>query len=282
MGQSVAEMNGATIAFAYKSRVGTFERAFRVEDRYEAGTYDRPGRMLTKAVTRRYAVEVELELWRGGRERRTPTMERAADDRLSLHGLVLTRRIDARLRDDLEGWDHGGPESTLLAVRAFEAGWSRRIAEMLARLLEAWHGHDMRSLCVHQVALGWTAWCVGHPGSDRPLDAEDAARAMKAARATGVALAEHGPGKYPPVIEETVIAERRPDGSMSTLFGVKRHYWYEPGSSLATYCPNRLSMPCPECGYRCGSEWLHEPLPDEAVAFVRTLPGASVGPDADA
>jgi hypothetical protein len=32
-----------------------------------------------------------------------------------------------------------------------------------------------------------------------------------------------------------------------------------------------LNAPCPECGYKYGSAWLHEPLPQEIIDFVEGL-----------
>lgn len=34
-------------------------------------------------------------------------------------------------------------------------------------------------------------------------------------------------------------------------------------------------LPCPECGYRIGSAWLYEPVPDDVVEFLDALPEAT-------
>lgn len=36
-----------------------------------------------------------------------------------------------------------------------------------------------------------------------------------------------------------------------------------------------LSEPCPTCGYKFGSEWLHEEVPDHVLIFLRQLTDAS-------
>jgi hypothetical protein len=32
------------------------------------------------------------------------------------------------------------------------------------------------------------------------------------------------------------------------------------------------SVPCPECGYKLGSAWLFEAVPDDVIAFLESLP----------
>lgn len=36
-----------------------------------------------------------------------------------------------------------------------------------------------------------------------------------------------------------------------------------------------LSHPCPECGYRYGTRWLREDVPDDVIAFLAALPDHS-------
>ena len=33
-----------------------------------------------------------------------------------------------------------------------------------------------------------------------------------------------------------------------------------------------LTEPCPVCGYRCGTKWLHEDVPDDVIEFLESLP----------
>jgi hypothetical protein len=266
-----AELNGATVRYAAEAPAGSFTRVYLLDDPRAVPPGHEP-----RTLRLTWDVAVDVEVWKGGHERRTPTLERAADDRLSLHATVHAYKRWGRKDDRLDGTDHGGVESALWAIKVgdFAPGWDWSLAVEVAGLIDRWHGHDLRNRCVHQVELGWTAWCVGHPGSGQPLDAADMARVAAEVKRHGVAIAEHGPGKYPTVYEEQVELQQRPDGSFSRLFNVTRHYWYEPGESVATYCPNRLSMPCPTCRYRCGGEWLHDPIPDTVIERMMTLPGA--------
>lgn len=39
-----------------------------------------------------------------------------------------------------------------------------------------------------------------------------------------------------------------------------------------------LSHPCPTCGYRYGTAWLHESLPADVVDWLRNLPDADIAP----
>ncbi len=39
-----------------------------------------------------------------------------------------------------------------------------------------------------------------------------------------------------------------------------------------------LCEPCPECGYKYGTAWLSEPVPDDVLAFLESLPETTVTP----
>jgi hypothetical protein len=53
------------------------------------------------------------------------------------------------------------------------------------------------------------------------------------------------------------------------------NYAHEPGR----HCRNdAISMPCPVCGYRFGTAWLHDPLPPEIIAEVCAWPSGGVEP----
>lgn len=70
--------------------------------------------------------------------------------------------------------------------------------------------------------------------------------------------------------------DERPIDSAKPLHAHGRHFEGQRSASwnmLAWVTPTEhpaglLTRPCPECGYRYGSAWLHEPLPAEVVAEV--------------
>lgn len=39
-----------------------------------------------------------------------------------------------------------------------------------------------------------------------------------------------------------------------------------------------LSAPCPICGYKYGSQWLYEPIPDDVISFLQGLPDTDINP----
>lgn len=39
-----------------------------------------------------------------------------------------------------------------------------------------------------------------------------------------------------------------------------------------------LCEPCPVCGYKYGSAWLYEPVPDDVIAFLESLPDSKLTP----
>ena len=61
---------------------------------------------------------------------------------------------------------------------------------------------------------------------------------------------------------------KHPDGSM--------------GWNMLTWLPaNRgglMSMPCDKCGYKFGTQWLHEDVPTDVLAWLRGLPDTDTTP----
>jgi hypothetical protein len=97
-----------------------------------------------------------------------------------------------------------------------------------------YHLNGMRAGCEHQRALGWKP-CPGHYGPD--------AAPCEGAR---------------PLNEAQRIK----------LFSGRAHF----ASSTSWRCSmDKVGKPCPVCGYCYGTKWLHETLPDEVVAWVKSF-----------
>ncbi len=138
-------------------------------------------------------------------------------------------------------WAAGQNRDALTSITDYAPGWNRAKVKRLAGVWDRWHLNGMHAGCEHQRALGWTS-CPGHYGAPgktcsnpnpEPLTRDDLDRANDDLRRDGVAL-------------------------------VGSHSYYRCSE-------DKISQPCPECGYKYGTAWLRETLPDDVITFVKSL-----------
>jgi hypothetical protein len=139
-------------------------------------------------------------------------------------------------------------------VATWAPGWS---AERFARVVgvwERWHLNGMRAGCEHQRAAGWR-FCSGHPTPE-------------------VWIPNLRRGRIP----EGVVYDRNDNG----IFWDERVFYTIMDCAgqaetvrLAEFTRSvrcsldTMGRPCPECGYKHGSAWLHEALPPEIIEEVK-------------
>lgn len=80
--------------------------------------------------------------------------------------------------------------------------------------------------------------------------------------------------------------DRRPIDSSKPLNAYGKHY---PGQvhdswnmlswvTRAEHSEGLLSHPCPVCGYKFGSAWLHEDVPEDVLSWLQALPETDITP----
>lgn len=71
--------------------------------------------------------------------------------------------------------------------------------------------------------------------------------------------------------------DKRPLDQSKPTSAYIQHPDGQMGWNMLTWVPVKdgglLGAPCPTCGYKYGSKWLYEPLPEEVVAFLQNFPG---------
>lgn len=188
-------------------------------------------------------------------------------------------------------------------------GWTAAKLDDLRAIWDKWHLNGMQAGCSHQRALGWGH---GKTIALAPDELTAAQREAIAARAGAKAERERGkwkagrleeltrggrlawfeahkadPGERLTVAIDEAIQQWARHGGASHLrtVGYQALYktlagWLDADAIAARPAEvfkgqvyqDSLSAPCPECGYRYGSAWLTEPLPDAVYAFVDSLP----------
>lgn len=172
-------------------------------------------------------------------------------------------------------------------------GWTAEMLEKFIAIWDRWHLNDMRATCEHQRDLGWEneasqeitvyRYQLTSEASDQKKQAENAA--LEALRKGET---------FTPSKEQVMFA---------TLPYTVESYgeeldspYYEPKKQLyagdrgATEIKTRgfvnyddtplgiLCKPCPVCGYKYGTSWHREEVPQEVIDWLFSLPVPTTDP----
>lgn len=209
------------------------------------------------------------------------------DGRLSITGVVGPR-------SNGDAWGSCGQITDTLARPHFMPGpsWDEARVEKLRTLWERWHLNDMRPECPHQRARGWydkagTKVKLYHWRLDQPTQ-----KAKDAAKEAALEALEKGETFTPSPAQ--LAATRQP--YEKTTHTPKAPAHYEPRTALypgaagpveekglgwlyeKEHPEGLLCRPCPECGYKYGSEWKTEAVPEDVLEFLAACPEATTRP----
>lgn len=174
--------------------------------------------------------------------------------------------------------------STDPAAIRYAAGWDDVRLVRVLDLWDRWHLNHMNAACEHQRALGWPEMAaeprtVYHwrldPDVSKQVRAalKDAETALR--RGETVSLPEDvaalarfeetttSPEPTPPA--PVYVAES--ETSYRHTSETKTRGWLRPSE----HPDGLLTAPCPECGYRYGTEWRKEEIPTSALDLLREL-----------
>ncbi len=208
-----------------------------------------------------------------------------SDGRLSMHGVV---------GPDLYGNCHGGAGQCVDEIRAGRPNkeWTREMLDKLCDYWDKYHLNDMRPYCSHQKELGWDElarkevtlyhYSLNNEASKKQKDAENAA--LEALRN----------GKtFTPTEEQVKYANLKYfydtyeeiSGEMSELYKPYKslHGGITEKKTLGwisndEYSEGLIGKPCPVCGYKYGTSWKKEDVPEDVIAWLFSLPESKVRP----
>lgn len=183
------------------------------------------------------------------------------------------------------------------SIRAGEPaeGWTREMVDKFCDLWDRWHLNDMHPECEHQRKLGWREQAAEKITKYNYRLTSEAQKLKKAAENAALEALRKGEifvptpdqamfASMPYVVE--IYEEMTGDGAK----------YYEPkkvlfaGDHGATETKTRgwvrfdesekgiLGKPCPVCGYKYGSSWMHEDVPQEVIDWLFALPDTKVTP----
>ena len=169
-------------------------------------------------------------------------------------------------------------------------GWTQ---DMI--IWDKWHLNNMRPYCSHQKELGWDKRATKIVKLYNYTLTVEALKKQNAAKDAAVNALKKGE-TFTPTPEQVKYAKM--PYSLTTFSEISSEDMenYKPKKSLfpgddgatstkmlgwlrETEHPDGiLSKPCPVCGYKYGSAWLKEEVPQEVIDWLFALPDATVTP----
>lgn len=169
--------------------------------------------------------------------------------------------------------------------------WTPEMLEKFCDIWDRWHLNDMRPYCEHQKALGWDKLAVKKVTLyNYTLRNEWSSTQRKLHNEVNKILGETG---------QVFLTE---DERETWNLPLQIHTWeplddvrYEPqkqqewnrgpteGKILGWLSPEEhpdgiLGKPCPVCGYKYGTSWLKEDVPEDVLQFLYNLPDTTREP----
>ena len=166
--------------------------------------------------------------------------------------------------------------------------WTEEMLQKFCDIWDLWHLNDMRAYCSHQKELGWREQAV-EPVTIYYYHLNESSR-KEQDRAKRRAINSLKDGKpFFPTQDEVFYANL--EYSIKTvgheLDGEMKDY-YEPEKKTNYSRPSEVKIrgwigidesplgllckPCPVCGYKYGTSWLHEEVPEDVLQWLRDLP----------
>lgn len=126
----------------------------------------------------------------------------------------------------------------------FQKGWDREMVNSLLAIWKRWHLNDLNADCIHQRELGWAEKKID---PDKPLDTYSIFPGILdlsySTRNAWVNIRYQDPDREP---TDAVIGNSHPNGL--------------------------LTAPCPVCGFKYGTAWVYEPIPNDVLRTLASFP----------
>lgn len=167
--------------------------------------------------------------------------------------------------------------------------WTRDMLNKLCNTWERWHLNDMRPYCAHQRLLKWDKLASKKVILYHYRLSPEALQKQKAAeKAALTALKESK--TFIPTEEQVKYARLKYSITTPSELSGEAAELYEPYKSLYAgdhgsteektlgylkpdeHPDGLLTKPCPVCGYKYGSAWLKEEVPEKVIDWLFSLP----------
>lgn len=175
-------------------------------------------------------------------------------------------------------------------------GWTQEMIEKLCNIWDEWHLNDMRAYCQHQKELGWREQAREEITLYHYRLADFAYKAKENAKGEAIKYLKEG-RTFVPTKEQSFFANLEYGLDVYGELSEELIPYYNPKTSLyvgdkgfteiktrgwVTYKKESdkglLCKPCPVCGYKYGTSWLKEDVPQEIIDWLFALPTTKTQP----
>lgn len=171
-------------------------------------------------------------------------------------------------------------------------GWNEEMLKKFFDIWERWHLNDLRAVCEHQRELGWETeatqevtvyhYQLTDEARKKKDEAEKAALEALRKGETFTPYEEQSMFAALPLWAESIGEELDSPyyKSEKDLYSgkarteTKQRRWIRYDESPLGI----LRKPCPVCGYKYGSSWLKEEVPQDVIDWLFSLPASTVTP----
>lgn len=165
--------------------------------------------------------------------------------------------------------------------------WTTEMVKKLLDIWNEWHLNDVCAYCKHQKQLGWRELAQKEVEiyhfqlTSKAIEIRRKAKEELPCNLTkeeikvlnlDFALTHHEPN-----LPESIAKYYEPKRSYNGINnGVEKKLlgWLRPSD----HPDGILCKPCPVCGYKYGTKWLKEDVPDDVIQWLFALPAAKVKP----
>lgn len=172
--------------------------------------------------------------------------------------------------------------------------WTDEMLQKFCDIWNRWHLNDMRPYCSHMKELGWLKEREEKVKVEEWTLSDDSYAKRHEAEKRAVDCLKEGK-TFTPTEEETIYANlpysiniyNNEDNPLKQYYHLKdkdslgHSYTHYETRGWLNYKDNPLGMickPCPVCGYKYGSSWLTEEVPDDIIEWLSNLPDTTVEP----
>lgn len=172
-------------------------------------------------------------------------------------------------------------------------GWTKEMLDKLCEIWKEWHLNDMRPYCEHQKELGWRDkareevtlyhYRLTRKSMEMKKDAEKAAftalREGTVFRPTKTQV-EYATLPYSITTHEELKTDERYEPKTKMFSGDKGPTETKTLGWLSSeeHPEGILCKPCPICGYKYGTSWKTEKVPEDVIQWLFLLPETKVTP----
>lgn len=188
----------------------------------------------------------------------------------------------------------GSAGQCVKAIRNGRPGtdWDEEMLQKFCDIWDRWHLNDMNPCCEHQRELGWMEKAREKVTLYHFRLKREVRDAQKEAEKAAIAALKAGKPFYP-TKEQTRVANLAYSIVTSDVYAPEE---YEPKKPLYSgdtgptetkalgwlrpedHPEGLLCRPCPVCGYKYGTSWQKEGVPQEVIDWLFSLPNTRVKP----